>query len=112
MFENNAAIAVAASGGPDSMALLHLLHRFAQVVAVTVDHGLRAESAAEAKTVAAWCKQHNILHHILPWQGTKPKTGIHEAGRAVRYELLENFCRKNYILHLATAHYSRSPAEN
>lgn len=122
-------IAVAVSGGPDSMALLHLLHAAknpplaggstsrrdvgegVKIVAVTVDHGLRAESLDEARAVAAWCKKHKIEHHILTWQGERPKTGVHEAARAARYELLENFCRKHGILHLAIAHHADDNAE-
>jgi len=124
LFEPHVTIAVAVSGGSDSMALLHLLHsvlsRSSQppparggeaLVAVTVEHGLRAESLTEAKAVGTWCKQHNIEHHILPWTGTKPKTAVHEAARAARYELLENFCRQHHILHLATAHHADDQAE-
>jgi len=112
LFESHVTIAVATSGGPDSMALLHLLYKATpKVVALTVEHGLRAESLAEAKTVGDWCKKHKIEHHILSWCGAKPKTAVHEAARAARYELLENFCRENNILHLTTAHHADDQAE-
>lgn len=105
-------VAVAVSGGPDSMALLHLLHSLTKdIVAVTVEHGLRAESLNEAFAVGAWCKKNKIKHHVLEWQGKKPKTAVHEAARAARYELLENFCRAHHILHLATAHHADDNAE-
>jgi len=110
-FENNPVIAVAVSGGPDSMALLHLLNQLTRVVAVTVEHGLRSESLAEAKSVGAWCKKHKIEHHILEWHGAKPKSALHETARAARYELLEKFCREKNILHLATAHHADDQAE-
>jgi tRNA(Ile)-lysidine synthase len=111
-FEINASIAVAVSGGPDSMALLHLLRaQTKNILAITIEHGLREESAAEAKAVAAWCKQHKIEHHLLRWRGAKPKTGLHEAARAARYELLEKFCRQHKVLHLATAHHANDQAE-
>lgn len=111
-FENNAVIAVAVSGGPDSMALLHLLHSIApRVIALTVEHGLRTESLAEARAVGAWCKKNKIEHHILPWRGEKPKTGVHEAARMARYALLQNWCRSHHILHLATAHHADDQAE-
>ncbi|HCM83160.1 MAG TPA: tRNA lysidine(34) synthetase TilS [Alphaproteobacteria bacterium] len=112
MFEKNARIAVAVSGGPDSMALLHLMYTATKnIVALTVDHGLRKESMAEAKTIAAWCQKHKITHHILKWRGEKPKTAVHEAARTARYDLLQNWCRKNKILHLATAHHADDNAE-
>lgn len=112
MFEKNAMIAVAVSGGPDSMALLHLLRSVTKnIIALTVDHGLRLESADEAAQVAAWCKKQKIEHHILNWRGAKPKTGLHETARVARYELLQNWCLKNNILHLATAHHADDNAE-
>ena len=116
MFENNPVIAVATSGGPDSMALLDMMRQIVprakgRVVALTVDHGLRAESATEAETVAAWCKKNRIAHVTLAWQGAKPQTGVHETARTARYELLENFCRSHHILHLATAHHADDQAE-
>jgi len=114
-FEPKAKIAVATSGGPDSMALLHLLSHAVpskkNVVALTIEHGLRTNSLAEAKAVGTWCKKHKIEHHILPWLGAKPKTAVHEAARAARYELLEIFCRQHAILHLATAHHADDQAE-
>src|SRR5689334_5764157 len=58
--DDGAHLAVAVSGGPDSMALLRLLQRWAEprriaLTAVTVDHCLRSASAREAEQVSAWC---------------------------------------------------------
>ena len=94
------------------MALLHLLHSVApRVVAITVEHGLRTESLAEAKAVGAWCKKHKIEHHILRWRDAKPKTKVEELARDARYALLSDFCRERHILHLATAHHADDQAE-
>ncbi len=85
-------IVVAVSGGPDSTALLWLTARWRasrkagpDIVAVTIDHGLRAESAREAKAVKRLARDLGITHHTLRWSGAKPKTGLQEAARDARY---------------------------
>ena len=54
--------------------------------ALTVDHGLRAESAAEAKQVGTWCADMGVAHEILIWSGEKPKRRIQEVARRERYD--------------------------
>ena len=95
-FETPVRLLVAVSGGSDSLGLLLLLHaafgsgRFPgfSLCAATVDHGLRAESADEAATVARLCGTLGIPHRIAVWQGAKPATGLAQAAREARYELL------------------------
>jgi tRNA(Ile)-lysidine synthase len=87
---------VAISGGSDSTGILLAFHQALtlpefsvfRLCAVTVDHGLRAESAAEARTVAALCAQLNVRHLTKVWQGVKPKSGLSQASRTARYHLL------------------------
>jgi len=115
-FEDRPHLAVAVSGGADSMALCLLVRRWAasrrgKVTALTVDHGLRAESAAEARQVARWCRARGIAHVTLRWQGAKPKTGIQAASRAARYALLEDWCARHAVLHLLVAHHRDDQAE-
>ena len=83
VLKDTSTIAVAVSGGPDSMALLTMLaewvgNRGVTLNALTVDHGLRSESAREAAQVAGWCGKLGIAHTILPWLGEKPGSGIQE----------------------------------
>ena len=108
----NETIAVGVSGGADSLALaLQMQECGIKVVALTVDHGLRQESYSEAQYVADLMKSHQIEHHILSWKGAKPQTGIEEAAREARYNLLFDFCRKHNIKYLATGHHLRDQAE-
>ena len=55
-----------------------------KLVAVTVDHGLRKESAREALVVKRFARKLKVEHHTLRWTGRKPKTGIQEAARNAR----------------------------
>jgi len=91
-FLSEPVIVVAVSGGSDSTALLfrtkEKVSPTTRLVAVTVDHALRPESADEAAGVAALCARHGIEHRIVRWQGDKPATGIQAAARLARYALL------------------------
>ncbi len=110
-FEPKPVIALAVSGGPDSMALALLLdewanHRDARIEAITVDHGLRPESAAEAEQVGRWLAVRRVTRHtVLHWSDAKPEAGIQAAARAARYRLMTEHCRAEGILHLCLAHH-------
>ncbi|NQV98114.1 MAG: tRNA lysidine(34) synthetase TilS [Rhodospirillales bacterium] len=115
-FESSPRLAVALSGGSDSLALLHLATRWAatcqaQVTALTVDHDLRSNSRAEAETVGNWVRALGHSHHILTWKGAKPATGIQAAARSARYQLMEDWCRDHDVLHLMVAHTRDDQAE-
>jgi tRNA(Ile)-lysidine synthase len=115
-FESHPVIAVAVSGGPDSLALLLLIDRWTRerggsAFALTVDHGLRPDSAPEAAQVGAWAKVRGTPHAVLPWAGEKPRSGIQDAARQVRYRLLAEACAERGILHLALAHHAGDQAE-
>jgi len=80
-------------------------------VAITVDHGLRPDSASEARQVGDWLNQLGIRHRILRWQGPYPETGIQAAARQARYGLLMDYCRDQAILHLLVGHHREDQAE-
>jgi tRNA(Ile)-lysidine synthase len=112
------AILLAVSGGPDSIALMWLaarwrrtLPRGPRLIAVTVDHGLRSEAAAEARDVKRLAKSLDLPHRTLRWAGTKPKTGLPAAARAARYRLLAQAARAHGATHILTAHTRDDQAE-
>jgi tRNA(Ile)-lysidine synthase len=105
---------VAVSGGSDSTGLLAALSRVSdpgRIVALTVDHGLRRDSAAEAKDVAALAKRLGVRHQILPWLGHKPDTGIQAAAREARHRLLADAARRQGLAAIVTAHTAGDQAE-
>ena len=112
------ALILAVSGGPDSTALLWLAARWRdglkkppKLIAITVDHGLRQESAGEARAIARFAKSLKVEHRTLRWTGSKPKTGIQEAAREARYRLLGAAARKAGATHIVTAHTQDDQAE-
>ncbi len=115
-FETSPLLAVAVSGGRDSLALTLLSHDWAaerggRVVGLIVDHGLRAESAGEASATKDTLARHGIESAILGWSGAKPRAGLQEAARGARYRLLRDECRRRGILHLLLAHHADDQAE-
>jgi tRNA(Ile)-lysidine synthase len=112
------ALLLAVSGGPDSIALMWLaarwrsaLARGPRLVAVTVDHGLRAEAAAEAREVKRLARMLDLEHRTLRWTGPKPKTGLPAAARIARYRLLAKAARRSGATHILTAHTRDDQAE-
>ena len=110
----NQPLAMALSGGGDSMALLSLCRKAEAgrpLHALIVDHGLRPESYSEAQTVADWARALGAQPHILKWKGCKPETGIQEKARQARYDLIGNWCRANGITTLLVGHTQDDQAE-
>ncbi len=112
------AIVLAVSGGPDSIALMWLaarwrraLARGPRMIAVTVDHGLREEAAAEARQVKRLAHSLDLPHRTLRWTGAKPKSGLPAAARDARYRLLVQAARKDGATHILTAHTRDDQAE-
>jgi tRNA(Ile)-lysidine synthase len=112
------ALVLAISGGPDSVALMWLAARWRgalrhgpRLVAVTVDHGLRAESAREANAVKRLARSLGLAHHTLRWTDAKPKTGLPAAARSARYRLLARAAQDHGATHVLTAHTRDDQAE-
>ena len=105
-------LAVAVSGGVDSVTLLHWLNAIgADIVCLHVNHGLRAAADDEATRVELLCEKLGVPCHVFKWTGKKPKTGLEAAARFARYEIMTNFCRNNGIEYLLTAHQADDQIE-
>ncbi len=114
--DNPDAIAVAVSGGSDSMALLHLFirvqaHRGGVVRAVTVDHRLRPEAADEARMVATFCKGHGVSHRTLVWDHGPIRGNLQDQARRARYDLIGDWAREESIGHIVLGHTADDQAE-
>ncbi|MEX2642567.1 MAG: tRNA lysidine(34) synthetase TilS [Acetobacterales bacterium] len=119
-FEKNPAVAVAVSGGRDSVALALLARRWAArqggtLTALTVDHGLRPASVREARQVGRWMRDLGLRHHTLrlaaqeAWR-SEPG-GLQAAARTARYDALAGWCRARGVLHLLLGHHRDDQAE-
>ncbi len=109
--------ALAVSGGSDSVALMVLAAAWAKAnghplpIVLTVDHGLRPASAAEARQVAAWAKTYDLDSKVLTWKAAKPQKNIQSLAREARYRLLSEACLELGVKSLLTAHTQDDQAE-
>jgi len=111
-------VALAVSGGSDSVALLRLAASFQknnnqapEFVILTVDHKLRASSGHDAAFVMTLSESLGLDVHILSWEGEKPQSGIQEAARNARYRLMCEKCQLLGVDALITAHTMDDQAE-
>lgn len=115
-FEGRPSLAVAVSGGRDSLALALLARDWAaaragRMVGLIVDHGLRPESATEAAVTLDVLARQGCEAAVLRWSGAKPRAGLQEAARTARYGLLRQQCLERGILHLLLGHQADDQAE-
>ena len=110
-------LAVAVSGGPDSLALAYLTKCYSlknkiKVRYYMVNHKLRKEASSEAKMVKKVLEKIDINCTILNWNGKKPSTNIQAMARDKRYSLLARECKKNNIKNLLLGHHLNDQFEN
>lgn len=122
-FEPTPTIAVACSGGADSMALLVGLHALATtsntpltgatIIALHVNHHLRDSAHHDWAIVQQVCDRLNIPCHLHHWNhgDTPPTTRIQEHARHARHALLSGWCHDHGVLHLCTAHHTDDQTE-
>ena len=109
-------LGVGVSGGPDSMALCLLAGRWAEthgvgLVALTVDHGLRPEAAAEASAVGRWLSGRGMTHRILRGDRSRPDAGLQRVARSRRLALLDGWRRDAGADRILLAHSADDQAE-
>ncbi|TDP46987.1 tRNA lysidine(34) synthetase TilS [Zavarzinia compransoris] len=110
-------LALAVSGGADSLALLLIAEDWARAApgrrlhVLTVDHGFRPEAAAEAAGVAALAHARGHAAAVLSPVAALPRRGLEAAARAARYDLMAGWCRARGIACLATGHTADDQAE-
>ena len=116
-YEKKPHLAVAVSGGCDSLCLAILAKewiniRGGKITALIVDHGLRKNSKKECKETQNILKKRKIFSHCFKWKFSKlPKSGVQEKAREFRYNIFEDWCFKKNIKHLLVAHHFEDQKE-
>lgn len=120
MIKSGEIIGVACSGGRDSICLLHFLNSIkseldCEVVAVNVDHGIRATSALDTEFVMQFCKDNHIRAYKFKAEALKvakeEKLTLEQAARKVRYGIFETVIKKGLVDKIALAHHLNDQAE-
>ncbi len=111
-------IAIAVSGGADSLALTLLLKEFCvekkiKLFAITIDHKMRKSSSSEALKLGKILQKEQISHSIISIDAKKiPEKNIEAKLRELRFEELYDFCQKEKIKYLFLGHHLGDVAEN
>ncbi len=115
-FDDPAPVAVAISGGGDSLCLLLLAKAWAdrrgrRLVALTVDHGLQPDSGRWALSCLDRIARLGVESRLLAWDGPKPATGLSAAARAARHRLLAESAREAGAAVILMGHTADDRAE-
>lgn len=120
LFEKGETIAVATSGGIDSICLLDFLNKNkkdfgVKIVAVNVDHQIRENSENDSRFVADFCKKIGVACYkfkvdVLSLAKEK-KLGLEEAARIARYKVFDSLVKKGLADKIAIAHHQSDQAE-
>jgi tRNA(Ile)-lysidine synthase len=105
-------VGIAVSGGPDSLALLLLAAAAlpGRVAAATVDHGLRAEAAAEAEFVGRCCAEIGVPHRTLRVT-VADGASVQARAREARYAALAAWAAEEGLEAVLTGHHADDQAE-
>ncbi len=107
----NNKLAVALSGGSDSLSLTIALNKIGfNILAIIVNHNLRKESLEEIKMTIKTLQKYNIEYVIKEWDG-KYKKNLEDEARKNRYKLLLNVCKTNHINYLCIGHHINDQVE-
>ena len=105
-------VAVAVSGGVDSVCLLHwLVSAGVDAVALHVNHHLRKSADVEAEYVQKISESLGVKCHVFDWVAEKPDSGLEAAAREIRYKFMTDFCHENDISWLVVAHQADDQIE-
>lgn len=121
LFESGDTIVAACSGGPDSLALVHILHLLAgqyqiKLAVAHVDHMIRGEqSAADAEFVADFCRAYDLPYYItainVPQYAQISGRSLEDAAREQRYAYLRRIAADLGGAKIATGHHRDDQAE-
>ena len=109
---SDARLAIAVSGGVDSVCLLHwAVTSGLNITALHVNHGLRDAADTETQYVIELCEKLSVPYQVFYWTDDKPTTGLEAAARDARYKFMTDWCIANNIDALMVAHQADDQIE-
>src|SRR5947209_19994680 len=119
MIAPGARIGVAVSGGADSVCLLRLLLELHSELGIVLhvvhfEHGLRPESAEDARFVAELAERFSLPFHLSSGDtrahAAERRISIETAARELRYEFFDSLLARDTVDQIATGHRQSDPA--
>lgn len=120
LFNREDVVAVACSGGRDSMTLLHLLYSHREdldieVVAINVDHGIRSNSSEDTQFVKEYCNDNRIRLYNFKIDSLKiskeQKISLEAAAREGRYGIFDTLIKKGMCDKIVLGHHMSDQVE-
>ena len=121
LIEKGENIVIGVSGGPDSMALLHVLVYLKRklgmkdIVVAHLNHQIREEADEETEYVQEYCRRIGVQCYVKKVDVLKEaknlKVSTELAGRNARYDFFEELSRQVGATKIATAHHANDNAE-
>ena len=109
IFKYGDTVVIGCSGGPDSMALLHLLLKIKREMDITivcahVNHNVRRESKDEYEFLEKYCRNHGVMFEGMTIKNYGDDNFENEA-RTIRYSFFGDIVKKYNARYLMTAHH-------
>jgi len=119
-FQASDKLAIAVSGGIDSMTLMHLAHKWkskqnlkVELFVLSVNHMLREEASLDTELVKKAALELGIKCETFAWEeSSNYNSNMQARARAARYQIMSDWCKSSSVGCILLGHQKNDNAEN